>query len=297
MAGPPMTTSARRAWIKPALNALGFALGLVAVVFVVLRMRKYATELEGAHLSSGTVTVLGALALVSGLANVFLGLAWWQLLKLVRLDVMPLWAVRAHGVSQLGRYVPGNIFQFAGRQAIGVAAGLPGGPLARSVLWELGLLASVGALFALIAAPLLVPQVPAWLVVPALAVAFAVARATFGMPLVRALACHLALVTINGSVFVSVLSLVQAQPFDWHTAPTVCGAFVLAWLVGLVTPGAPAGGGIREAMLLLLLGHRYGQAELLLAIVLGRMVNVVGDVAFFVFASLLPKSEARHAVR
>ena len=87
----------------------------------------------------------------------------------------------------------------------------------------------------------------------------------------------------------------QHQPFDWQSAPLIGGAFVLAWLIGLVTPGAPAGGGIREAVLLFLLGHRYAPGDLLLAIVLGRSVNIVGDVGYFLLASLLPKMEPRDA--
>ncbi len=283
-----MTEVTRRPWLKPALNALGFALGLVAVCFVVVRLRTYAAQIDPVRLSGGTLAGLGALALISGLANVFLGLAWWRLLQVVDLRVRPLWAIRTHGVSQLGRYVPGNVLQFAGRQALGLAAGQPGGPLARSVLWELGLLASVGALYALVAAPLLVPQVPSLIALPAILVALWLARRASGPPLQQALLCHLALLTLNASVFVSVLALAQHHALDPQTAPVVGGAFVLAWLLGFVTPGAPAGGGIREAALLFLLGHHFRQADLLLAIVLGRLVNVVGDFGYFALASALP---------
>jgi hypothetical protein len=286
-----MTQPRWRQALKPAMNAAGFLIGLAGVVFVVLRLRDYAAQIDLSRVSSVAIAALGGLAVVSGLANVLLGLAWWRLLLLVGLDVAPRWAIRAHGVSQIGRYVPGNIFQFAGRQAIGVAAGLPGGPLARSVLWELGLLASVGAVYALLAAPLLLPAMPGWLVVPGLLGAFALARRLVGPPLAQALLCHVGLVTLNGSVFVAILGLVQQPPFDWSFAPTAGGAFVLAWLLGLVTPGAPAGGGVREAALLFLLGRSYAQADLLLAIVLGRMVNVVGDFAFFALASGLRKTE------
>jgi uncharacterized membrane protein YeaQ/YmgE (transglycosylase-associated protein family) len=44
----------------------------------------------------------------------------------------------------------------------------------------------------------------------------------------------------------------------------ICGAYVVAWLAGLLTPGAPA--------------------DLLTAIVLGRIVTVFGDVVFYLLA-------------
>jgi hypothetical protein len=60
----------------------------------------------------------------------------------------------------------------------------------------------------------------------------------------------------------------------------------VAWLAGLLTPGAPAGVGVREIMLLFLLGTVVGRADLLLAAVLSRVITVTGDGGFFVWASL-----------
>ena len=65
------------------------------------------------------------------------------------------------------------------------------------------------------------------------------------------------------------------------------GAYVLAWLAGLVTPGAPAGVGVRELVLLALLKGSVGQTELLLAVLLGRLVTVGGDVAFLGMALMM----------
>lgn len=69
------------------------------------------------------------------------------------------------------------------------------------------------------------------------------------------------------------------------------GVYVLAWLAGLVTPGAPAGVGVRELVLLFLLKGIVAEADLLLAVVLGRVVTVVGDFGFFVFGNLIRHEE------
>jgi len=45
-------------------------------------------------------------------------------------------------------------------------------------------------------------------------------------------------------------------------------------------PGAPAGVGVRELVLLFLLKNVVAEAELLLAVVLGRLVTVMGDLLF-----------------
>jgi uncharacterized membrane protein YbhN (UPF0104 family) len=67
----------------------------------------------------------------------------------------------------------------------------------------------------------------------------------------------------------------------------VCGAYVVAWLIGLITPGAPAGVGVRELVLLFLLKDTITEAELVLVVLLGRTVTVTGDLLAFVFATLM----------
>jgi uncharacterized membrane protein YbhN (UPF0104 family) len=67
----------------------------------------------------------------------------------------------------------------------------------------------------------------------------------------------------------------------------LCSAYVVAWLIGLVTPGAPAGVGVRELILVFLLQGLVGESELLLTVVLGRVVTVTGDFLFFLVSWLL----------
>ncbi|MGD9700712.1 hypothetical protein [Acinetobacter sp.] len=62
---------------------------------------------------------------------------------------------------------------------------------------------------------------------------------------------------------------------------------MVAWLVGLITPGAPAGVGVREMVLLFLLGDQIAHLNLLLAVLLGRIVTMGGDLLFFIISILL----------
>lgn len=89
-------------------------------------------------------------------------------------------------------------------------------------------------------------------------------------------------------VFVGLLQLLMEENvISSLQMLTICGAFIVAWLVGLVTPGAPAGIGVRELVLLGLLKGFASESDLLLAILLSRLITVGGDVLFFFFASIL----------
>lgn len=54
-------------------------------------------------------------------------------------------------------------------------------------------------------------------------------------------------------------------------------AFTLAWLLGFLTPGAPAGLGVREGILALLLAGAVSDQRLLALILAMRMATLVGD--------------------
>ena len=76
-----------------------------------------------------------------------LAYAWWNLLEQFGASVSKRWAAKIYGLSQLAKYVPGNIFHLAGRQAMGMSAGVGGRILAKSALWELGIILIAGAVF------------------------------------------------------------------------------------------------------------------------------------------------------
>ncbi len=175
---------------------------------------------------------------------------------------------------------------------MGAAADVPGWPMAKSALGELALLAATGAVFGLLALPLLTTSISLPAAVAAFAVAVCLAayaaRQKFGRHAVRALASYCGFLAVSGALFVALVELVSAQP-EGLGVPLVsaAGAYVLAWLVGFLTPGAPAGLGVRELALLFLLKGIVNEADLLFAAVLWRGITVGGDVLFFGLGSFV----------
>lgn len=254
-------------------------------VFVALRLRDQVTEIDFARFNGTIWLAVVGMALVYGLSSLLLALAWWNLLN--QFDAHPSlrWAIKAYGISQIAKYVPGNIIHLAGRQALGLAAGLPGWPLAKSAVWELGLIAATGALFGGLALPLLVAGFPIAMGLTLFLMALG-GTATLlwhiaGPPVTRALGWYTVFLAISGILFVVLINLVDSSANQLRAILLpVVGTYVLAWLAGLVTPGAPAGIGVREMVLLILLNGLVSQAELLLAVLLGRLVTVGGDMVF-----------------
>ena len=55
----------------------------------------------------------------------------------------------------------------------------------------------------------------------------------------------------------------------------------VSWTLGFLTPGAPSGIGVREAVLVFLLSPLVGSAEAIILSILFRLVTVGGDVMFW----------------
>ena len=280
----------RSSW-KRWLHVLGGSLGVLGIVFVALRLHAYSGEMDFARFDGGDWLLVAFLSLMYGADNLLLAQAWRQLLLFLGIQVENRWAIKTYGLSQLAKYVPGNIFHLAGRQALGMAAGLPAGPLAKSALWELGLIAVAGVLFGLLALPLLWAGLPVFIsigmFVAMSAIAIFALRRIFVASVSMALLWQIAFLTVSGSVFIGILALVAPSSLSTSMLPALCGAYVIAWLAGLVTPGAPAGVGVRELVLLFLLKGVVVEADLLLAVVLGRVVTVLGDFSYFLSAVLI----------
>ncbi len=233
-----------------------------------------------------------ALAMIYGLSNVLLSFAWWHLLGHFGASTRRCWAVRAYGISQIAKYVPGNIFHLAGRQTIGMAAGVPGWALAKSAMWEVGLIATAGILFVPLTLPFLPPHFPilasGGFFITMLGVSALLMWRFIGPPVVWALGWQVVFLAISGLVFVGIIELqVKIAGREGFIIFPIVGAYVLAWLSGFVTPGSPAGLGIRELVLLFLLNGIVGGKDLLVAVVLGRIVSVSGDIVFFAVVSLI----------
>ncbi|TAG93610.1 MAG: UPF0104 family protein [Oscillatoriales cyanobacterium] len=61
--------------------------------------------------------------------------------------------------------------------------------------------------------------------------------------------------------------------------PNLFGAFCLAFVVGLVVPGAPGGMGVFEATAIALLSDRYSTGIILSAVALYRIISILADVS------------------
>jgi hypothetical protein len=112
-------------------------------------------------------------------------------------------------------------------------------------------------------------------------------RSKFSLAVVRAFIFYALFLLISGVLFWGVLLIIgTTQTQTFYMLSGITSAYVIAWLFGLVTPGAPAGIGVREYILMMLLNEQFSEPELLLAVLIGRLITALGDVIFFLKAKI-----------
>lgn len=261
-------------------------------------------------------------ALLWAAALPLISLAWRELLA--GLGTRKSWRelTAILGVTQFAKYVPGNVMQYVGRAGMSLSRGIPARAFAITVTLEVllvilaatmmgvgtGVWSVVG--FALVRRQGATLMVVAGLVAtmgagllafrrfsPALLRRFApqYAHALEGdlLPtrgtMLRAFMLYMAVYACLGLSLVILAHwlLPTSSQDNW----LLIASFSLAWVVGFVTPGAPAGLGVREGLLLLMLAPIYSSAAASILVIALRLASTLGDVIGFAGGLLiLPKS-------
>ena len=277
--------------IRSWAHAAGLSLGVAGLVFVVAKLAGYRRALDAASLPASIWAIVAILAVCHFAAGTLLAEGWRRLLTSLGVRTRRRSSLRLYGLSQLAKYVPGNVFHLAGRQALGAAQGLPAWPLAKSAAWELGLVAVAGAVFAVLGAPLTSTRVSVVASVAIFSVSLTLLLVVMwqwrGADVSKAVLCHTAYFMICGGTFFILLRSIAPDAIEGRMLTPIAGVYAVAFLAGFVAPGAPAGVGVRELVLYGLLLSIVREVDLLRAIVLGRVVTVGGDVLFYLTAVML----------
>ena len=223
------------------------------------------------------------------------------------------------GLTQLSKYVPGNVLQHATRAALSLESGMSGRALIVTVAQET-LLAVAASLLVGSIMLLVTPHGVAalsdiwseWLLWLGVAIGACVLvlasvelrperlrshpnrwlrmlSSSGGLPGPVATFSALGAYTANYLLIGLGLWLVsRTANFPVELDYTlVTAAFALSWALGFLAPGAPGGLGVREGIMLLLL-HGAASDEILLAFVLlARVVTMLGDAFCFSVGSIV----------
>jgi glycosyltransferase 2 family protein len=305
--------------VKRLFIFLGWAVLLVSVTYVAIAANKHFDSLPSFDWSMETVVAATIAISVYAAAIVIWSFGWAILLQGLGEKTGMLSAFTIIGISQITKYIPGNIAHHVGRVVLAKHDGLSTSRVASSMVLEFFLLVAASASCAIIAlavsgASVLYSQYD----LNAITI-LAVVIVAIGIPagVVTALkvkkpaflfdhlpvdhlkppglltsiinfATHFANFLLQGAVIV----ILGAGVFEFEVANywLSVGVFSLAWLAGFIAPGAPAGLGVRDAILIAGLSLVYPTGDAIAVAATHRVVTVIGDVVIFAGALALRRT-------
>ena len=286
---------------------VGQVVTMVAVLFLALELYRQWGNVKGWRPTAGGAGLLVALALAYGASLVLLAYNWFTILTTLLGKRLPVRRVLlSHTQTQIGKYVPGNIFHFVSRHLYLNGLGLPHRPIALATVYEIVSLPLAALCVVLVILPFadvagLVGWSPylTYFLLIFLLLSLAVGAVTLMYRSQRRLIRPIAIVLARASVFMLFQGLIFALILQVVSTEFVFIAIpiaILAWLVGFVTPGAPGGIAVREALLVKLLAIAALPQEVLISALLFRFVTSAGDLAVYGFGRVFfAKADDQHA--
>jgi len=298
---------------KKIVSYVGTLLMIVSLGFVVRRFMN--EEIDFALLTSPWVIAgLVGVALVEGIGLVLAGVNYRAMVFNVSgIKVDSKLGVKVYCESNLYKYIPGGVMYVLGRNRLAIETeGLGHGKIALATVVE-GALFAIAALvvavsfsfdysmtyirqtfdtatsFVPIVAGLLLIAVviPGYIfrkkIAPQLSKLFDSLQKPVAWVLLKRFAFALMLMALWGASFVAVLAL-MGQPMTLGLAVPILGLYLLAWMAGFLTPGAPSGLGVREVVMYMFFGGIVYSPALLAAMVLHRVLTVMADVLAYLIA-------------
>lgn len=279
-------------FLKLTIYRTGNVLAIAGLAFVGIKLFEYSGEFDTSMINKKNLFSFFTLLIVCGLSNVFLVVAWTNILY--NFDRSKNWRLNfeIYGISQIAKYIPGNVFQFVSRHTLGITAGAPKKLYLKSTITELILILSAGSTLSTL---LLFQKFEifsisgiSFALLTVLILTISMVMKFFSLSIFYAFLCYLAYLTTLSCVFVITLALTfDSLSLQLSNISVFCSAYVLSWMIGVLTPGAPAGLGIREFVLIMFLTDIVPEHVLLPAVFVSRILSAGSDVIFFIFSTLL----------
>lgn len=291
--------------MKKVIKWIGNICVIIAVILIIKRLYEY--DIDYSILTEPkSIAILVGLSIVYGVFVVASSYPWKRIVEILTSEKIKFSDASAVAVkANLMKYLPGNVFQYVGKNELAVAKNLHHLDVASATI--------IDTVTNLIAVALIVVIFYAnglkkWInyygiktfkvlgIATLLGIILLLAIWLFRKKIMKYLQSYRRLlkresiITILKNIafyifnnvcmsilYLCILKYIIGMDMQGNVS-IIIGAFILSWFLGFIIPGAPGGIGIREAALTLLLGEWMNTDSVLLGIVLYRLVSTAGDI-------------------
>jgi glycosyltransferase 2 family protein len=286
----------------------------ISIFYLGILLYKKIPDLSLLHLHPGLgLSCAGTVAFFCA-TFYLLCVAWRILLSAGSIHISVRESYEIIGRMQLAKYIPGNVFQYAGRVFLAKRYGVPPGAVMMTMGLEIAAIAATACLIVFLGysvAPLPIPEYSRvltflnfgsasfWIISGLILVAGMVLAIRYFRKWFISHRSYIQLVTITSSMilyagmFVFTGWFIQMIQFTgWGTPASLpwyqfSWGYTCAWLSGFFVPGAPGGLGVRELVFVGLFRSACGEGTAVGLAVILRLVSSVSDLVTYAIAAMM----------
>ncbi len=289
---------------------LGRILSILAIVFIAKKIIEMEFDYKLIFSATGISAIVGLILIQTALIFVACR-AWEHYLSAfgnIKLNRYRVWAI--YSKANLFKYIPGNVFQYVGRNELAVETEMTHKQVAAATVADtltmmfIKVLVSFvllrGQLFKVVEQyvkrEILIAIIAIGIVVFIAVLILLICKKNYIKMIIesrksvtKSLIDYLCVDVISGIMYMVVISVILNYSCTSNEVLLLVGGYTLASVIGFVTPGAPGGIGIREAVILFLSKGIIDSNLLTTAAVVMRIICVIADVLAFGVAYLIVK--------
>ncbi len=287
---------------KKIVNLTSQILIIISLIFVGLKLKGFNIDFK-VYQNHKNIEMIIISIMMLMFTIIFLSIGWTQILRQISgenikyIHTMPIYIQ-----TNLSKYVPGNIMQFAGRNLLGTQYGIVQKILTLSTICELSILSFIGIFIILITnqvgsifkflPPKYVTAIVIILLTVVILAMLLVSVKKIKLPKIEvkkallifrsSVVNYLVALIFMGVSFVIVMLTVYEHNITVVDLITWIGIFIVAWFIGFITPGAPGGIGIREVILITYMNEVVPSQYILEAVLIHRVISVIADLLLYI---------------
>lgn len=292
---------------KKYLKYIGNVLTIISIIFITRRLVVMDIEYDKL-LTIQNITWLIILTVVYAVHLLMIPFSWWRIIEIITRKKLPYCYVqKTFCKSNIMKYIPGNVFQYVGRNEIAIDYNFRHTDIAFSTVLDIvanilgvGVIALIGfflgretifqkyewtieqkwieygmVVFVILILLLLIFRKHIQKIWHCYENIFS--KKNF-KKFAGCILWYIFFAIYTGTIYILILSKMMNISFDGISQIClIIGAYQLSWLFGFLLPGAPGGVGVREFILSILLGPYFDMNIIMFAIVIYRLINTIGD--------------------
>lgn len=301
--------------LKIFFKITGYILVAISLYFIYRTFRNIDLNTIKEHIKPIWILYIAIFSILYSFIFIIQGINWnkiAQIISMKKLNTLEILSI--YLTTNIGKYLPGNIFHFVGRHFIVRKYGISDLRLLFINLTEIiyFLLSSIimigfGLLFgaikisdkiiniinskiliiAFVIGICFIIALLIWYKKKAIIEVLKLLNRSNITKLIITMFLYFIYFLLSGLLILLILKFLLNIDFSFNNAVLSVSVFSLSWFLGYIVPGASGGIGIRELIMVMMFSPVFGQTDSLLVAILSRIITLFGEVLVFVYGRLI----------